>query len=533
MPGSGGRRVVFQPAAYQSIQRGINKIVRAIRPTLGPLPRVVAIDRILDDRMPELLDNGGTIAKRIIQLPDPDEDVGAMIVRDFLWRLQDQVGDGTATGAVLLQSVYNESVRYLASGGNVMRVRSYLEKGRRSIFDHLASMTVHLKGEKKLAQIAETLCHDSLLARMLGEIFNIIGEYGRLEIRPGCGLCLEREYVEGMYWERGVVSSNMITDQKRFRTEMENVAILISDLKIENPGQLQPVLALALKARVRSLLIVAGKFSEGAIALMLLNSNPKKFQVVAVNTPGWETVEQAWALEDLAVLTGGHTFINITGDTLDKIKLEDFGYARRVWADRFNFGIVGGKGNPRSVRQHIANLRASFERTTEPVLYEKLRARIGKLMGGTAVLWVAGSTELEITNRKELAERTASVMREAMMSGVLPGGGVSLWACRPVLERMLENSTDPDERAAYNILIKAVEEPIRTIIANAGYDAGKIMAEIKMAGSGFGFDVNSKRIVNMMEAGIWDAATVVQSAIHGAISTAALALTVDVLVHRQ
>jgi len=527
------RRVVFQPATYQNIQRGINKIVKAIRPTLGPLPRIVAIDRVLDDRMPELLDDGGTIAKRIIQLADPDEDVGAMLVRDFLCRLQDKVGDGTATGAVLLQSVYNESVRYLASGDNGIRLRFYLEKGMRAILDHLTAMTVHLKGEEKLAQIAETLCHDPPLAKMLGEIFNIVGEYGQLEIRPSYGLYLEREYVEGMYWERGVVSRKMITDHKRFRTEMENTAILISDLETEDPGQLQPVIALALKAKIRSLMIIASKFSEGAIALMLSNSNTEKFQVIAVNTPGWDAVEQAWALEDLAVLTGGHPFIKIAGDTLDEIKLEDFGYARRVWADRYNFGIVGGKGNPRALRRHITNLRASFEKTDEPVLYEKLRARIGKLMGGSATLWIGGATELEITNRQELSKRTASVMRGAMMSGVLPGGGVSLWACRPVLARTLKNSTDPDERAAYSILIKAVEEPIRTIIDNAGYDASEIMAKIKMAGTGYGFDVNSGRVVDMIEAGIWDAATVVQSAVYGAISTAALTLTVDVLVHRQ
>lgn len=526
-------RVVFQPEAYRSIQRGINKIVKAIRPTLGPHPRIVAIDRILDDRMPEILDDGGTIARRITQLPDPNEDVGAMIVRDFLLRLQDQVGDGTATGAVLFQSVYNQSVRYLISGGNVMRIRYYLEKGMRGILKHLSAMTVQLVGEEKITQLAETLCHDPDMAKMMGEIFNIIGEHGRLEIRPGCELTLEREYVEGMYWEKGVVSRKMITDLKRFRTEMENAFILISDLKIENPSQLQPVIALAYKAGIRSLLIVADKFSENAIALMLLNSNPEKLQIIAVNTPGWDDVEQAWALEDLAVLTGGHPFLNITGDTLDKIKLEDLGRARKVWADRLNFGIVGGKGNPRSLRKHITNLRVSFEKTAEPVYREKLRSRIGKLMGGTAVLWVGGSTELEISTRQELAKRTAAVIREALMSGMLPGGGVSLLSCQPLLKNMLNDGTDPDERAAYNILIKAVEEPIRTIISNAGYEPSEIMAKIKMAGPGYGFDVNSGSIVNMMEKGIWDAAAVVQFAVYGAISTAALSLTIDVLVHRK
>lgn len=533
MPRSKGQRVVFQPATYQGIQRGINQMVEAIRPTLGPRPRIVAIDRILDDRMPELLDDGGTIAKRIIQLPDRDEDMGAMLVRDFLWRLHDQVGDGTATAAVLFQSVYNESVHYLASGGNAMPLRSYLEKGMRAILDHLTSMTVHLAGKEKLSQIAEVICYDPPLAKLLGEIFDIIGEYGRLEIRPGRSRDLEREYVEGMYWERGLFSPEMATDKGRLRTEMENASILISDLEIEEPHQLMPVIALAIEANIRSLLIVASKLSDRAISLLLANNDPERLQAIAVKTPGWSKEQQAWALGDLTVLTGGRPFIKVAGDTLNQVKMEDFGRARRVWADRRNFGVVGGKGNPRALRQHIATLQASFERTDEPVLREELRARIGKLMGGSATLWVGGATELEITARQELAKRTAATVRGAMMEGVLPGGGVSLLACRPVLQRMLDQSTDSDERAAYRILIRAVAEPIRTIIANAGYDASEIMAEIKLAGSGYGFDVTSGQVVDMMEAGIWDAAIVQKSAVYGAITTAALALTVDVLVHRQ
>ena len=533
MPRSKGQRVVFQPATYQGIQRGINQMVEAIRPTLGPRPRIVAIDRILDDRMPELLDDGATIAKRIIQLPDRDEDMGAMLVRDFLWRLQDQVGDGTATAAVLFQSIYNESVRYLASGGNAMRLRSYLERGMRAILDHLTGMTVHLAGKEKLAQIAQAICYDPPLARLLGEIFDIIGEYGRLEIRPGRSRDLEREYVEGMYWERGLFSREMITDHNRLRTELENAAILVSDLEIEDPRQLLPVITLAIEAGIRSLLIVASKLSEGAIALLLANNDPEKLQAIAVKTPGWGRDEQAWALEDLAVLTGGRPFVRVAGDTFSQVKPQDFGHARRVWADRRNFGVVGGKGKPQALRQHLATLRASFERTDEPVLRENLRARIGKLMGGSATLWVGGATELEITARQELAKRTAAAMRGAMMEGVLPGGGVSLLACRPVLQRMLDQSTDPDERAACRILIRAVAEPIRTIVANAGYDASEIMADIKLAGSGYGFDVTSGQVVDMMEAGIWDAAIVQKSAVYGAITTAALALTIDVLVHRQ
>jgi chaperonin GroEL len=526
------RRVVFQPAAYRGMQRGINQMVDAIRPTLGPRPRIVAIDRILDNKMPELLDNGGVIARRIIQLPNRDEDVGAMFVREVLWQIHEQVGDGTATAAVLFQSVYNEGIRYLAAGGNATRLRAYLEKGMRAIINHLMSMLTPVEGEERLAQVAQSICYDPPLAHMLGEVFDIIGQYGRLEIRSGRTRGLEREYVEGMYWERGLVSREMITDHERVRTELEEAAILISDLNIEEPQQLFPVLELAIRSNMRAMLIVAGKISDKVIGLLLANKKPEKFQAVAVTTPGYGD-EQIWALEDLAMLTGGRPFIKAAGHTFQFLRVEDFGRARRVWADQHNFGIVGGKGNPRALRQHIASLRTSLEETADSGLHEKLLKRIGKLMGGSATLWVGGATELRIEERVELAKRTAATMRGAIREGVLPGGGVALLACRPVLEQMRDKSNDPDARAAYRILIQAMQAPIRAIISNAGYDASEVMAEIKLAGPGHGFDVTREQVVDMAAAGIYDATSVLKLAVFSAIASAGLALTVDVLIHRK
>jgi len=528
------QRVVFQPATYRGMQRGINQIVKAIRPTLGPLPRVVAIARVLSDRTPELLDNGGMIARRIIQLANCDEDMGAMFIRHLLWRLHEKVGDGTATAAALFQSVYNQGVRYVTSGGNAMQLRRYLEKGMRVTLDELTGMAVHLEGKERLAQIAESICYDPPLAKMLGEIFDIIGEYGRLEILSGHSRELEREYVEGMYWTGGIRSRQMITDHTQFRTEMENAAILISDLKIEDPRQLMPLVEMARQAEIRSLLITAQKLSDSAVSLLLAASqDPSQFQAIAVKARGLAADDQAAAMEDLAILTGGRPFVNAAGYTLSGVKSQDLGRARRVWADRFSFGIVGGKGDPRALRKHIANLRAVFRQAKDPAVRKKLRERIGKLMGGSATLWVGGTTELEIEARKELAERTANVLRGAIMEGVVPGGGVSLLACRPALQRMVDQSTDPDERAAYRILIKALEEPIRTILTNAGHNASEVMAEIKRAGAGYGFDVRSRQVVDMVQAGIFDAASVQKAAVHSAIAGAALALTVDVLIHHK
>jgi chaperonin GroEL len=240
------------------------------------------------------------------------------------------------------------------------------------------------------------------------------------------------------------------------------------------------------------------------------------------------------ALEDLAILTGGKPFIKVAGDTFSRIKVEDFGQARRVWADRRNFGIIGGKGDPRALRRHIATLRSTYDNTEDLVLREKLLKRIGKLLGGSATLWVGGATELEIKERLEVAKRTAAAMRAAIMEGVLPGGGVSLLACRPTLQEMIGQSTDPDERAAYRILAEAMAAPFRTIVTNAGFDDRDILAEIRITGkSGYGFDVTSGQVVDMMAAGIWDPAVVQKSAVYAAISSAALALTIDILIHRK
>jgi chaperonin GroEL len=526
------RRVVFQPAAYRGMQRGINQIVDAIRPTLGPRPRIVAIDRVLDNKMPELLDNGGVIARRIIQLANRDEDVGAMFIREVLWQLHDQVGDGTATAAVLFQSVYNAGIRYLASGGDAPRLRTYLEEGMHTIVSHLTSMSRPVEGKARLAQVAQSICYDPSLAEMLGEIFDIIGPYGRLEIRSGRTRGLEREYVEGMYWERGLVSREMIVDRQRVKSEFEEAALLISDLDIEEPQQLFPALELAIRSDVRALLIVAGKMSDKVIGFLLANKKPEKFQAVAVTAPGYGE-EQAWALQDLAILTGGRPFLKAAGDSLQSIGVEDFGRARRVWADRHNFGIVGGKGNPRLLRQHMASVRASLEATTDLGLHEKLLKRIGKLMGGSATLWVGGATELEVEERVEVAKRTAAAMRGAIREGVVPGGGVALLACGPLLGHRRDESHDPDARAAYYILTQVVQAPLRTIVSNAGYDASEAIAEIKLAGPGHGFDVTVGQVVDMAEVGIYDATGVLKLAVFSAIASAGLALTVDVLIHRQ
>ncbi|MCJ7658431.1 MAG: chaperonin GroEL [Anaerolineales bacterium] len=527
------RSVVFQPATHHGIQQGMNILVNAVRPTLGPRPGLVAIDNLdYNDKTPKMFDDGGTIARHIIQLPDRDADMGAMLVRDLLWRLQQQVGDGTATAAVILQRVFNEGVRYLTAGGNAMQLKLYLDQGMEIILNELKAMTVDVEGKEMLVQIAESLCYDPELAKYMGEVFDIVGEWGRLEIREGHSRGVEREYTEGMYWNRGLLAREMYSDHSKPRVEYEDAAILISDLELNEPRQLYPALELAIRSKIPALLIVAEKISQSVIHFLVVNKDPEKFQAVVVRTPGTGREQRANALQDLAILTNGQPFISVAGETFEGINLQAFGSARRVWADYTHFGIIGGKGDPRELRQHIAKLRRAYENTEEVQDREYLQKRIGKLMGGTATLKVGGATEVEVKARVETAKRTATTLRLAMREGVLPGGGTALLDCLPALADKLSQSATADERAAYNLLIKALEEPFRTIVANAGYDSSDVMAKVRMAGSGSGFDVTTGEVVDTFKSGIYDATAVQKAVIYGAISTAAMALSIDVLIHR-
>lgn len=526
--------VVFQPRAYQGMQKGINQLVDVIRPTLGPRPRVVAVENTLRNNTPELLDKAGLITRRIIQLPDRDADMGAMLIRQILWRQHDEIGDGTAAAAVIFQTVYNRGVQYVAAGGNAIQLRRYLERGMHAIIDELDRLTIQIEGKARLAQLAESLCHDQALAKLLGEILDIVGEYGQVDVQSGYGRDLERQYVEGMYWSSGVLSPYMLTDQTKLRTDLPDAAILISDLEIDDPRQLMPVLDMALAQQLRKLVIIANKLSETSIALLLSASRePGQFQVIAVRTPGLGLIEQADAMEDLAILTGGRRLIQAAGDTLRGFKVEDLGRARRVWSDQKYLGIIGGKSNPHALRAHIANLRAVFKAAEDPQIRTRFRQRIGKLMGGSATLVIGGSTEIEMTARQDLARGTAELLRLALRDGVLPGGGVALLACRSRLAGMLKASSHLDEQMAYRILIHALEEPVRTIASNAGFDGGTVVAQIDRAEPGCGFDVRSGAIVDMAAAGIYDLAAAQKAAIRGAVAGAATALTVDILVHKR
>jgi len=523
-------RVVFLPQSHKAMLGGIQQIVNVIRPTLGPLPRTVVNDLGLG-RNPEILDSGGTIARRIIQVLDKDQDMGAMFIRHMLWKQQERCGDGTVTAAVLFEVIFREGLRYIASGGNAMILRPYYEEGLRIITDCIKSQVTFLEGKDTLSKLAQSICYDDHLAKMMGEIFDIIGAYGRLDVRNGHGREDEREYIEGMYWEGSFFSRQMANDANQFIAKIEDPAVLISNLDVENPDDLIPVLVFAQDAGFKSMLLVVRSLSEKAMSLLLAKPNREKIHVVAVKTPGVGLDTQLAAVEDLAILTGGKPLLEQTGDLLKSFKPEYFGKARKAWADKDHFGISGGKGDKRELRKHIQGLRANLAREEDSINRTRLQERIGRLMGGSATLMIGGMTSREIDFRKELAERTAEAMRGAIREGVVPGGGAALLACRSTIEARMHQSQHEDEKMAFKILLQALEEPTRVLIKNAGYNPDKILPQIDAAGAGWAFDVRTGVITNMLEKGIFDSAATTLSAVSAAIKTAALGLTTDVLVH--
>ncbi len=528
-------RVVFQPNTFQGMQRGINQIADAVRPTLGPIPRLVAITKVKPhDQTPEMLDRGGLIARRVQQIAGRDEDVGAMFIRQLLWRQHQLMGDGTATTAVLFQAVYNEAIKYIVAGGNAMVMRRPLETGMQVILDQLEAMTVPVEDREIIAQVANSVCFDPELSKILGEIFDITGVYGQVDIRSGRSREITREYVSGTVFESGFHTQLMVNDPEYVRAQLENPAIFLSDLEIKEPDEIIPVLRAAIEAGETGLVIVARSISDKAIGVLSAASrNPQRFKALAVKTPGTGLQKQSAFMDDLAVLTGGQANLQVLAESTQNFRPDALGHARRVWADKEYLGVIGGQGDPIHIRKHIAELKGRYLNMDDEDIRQLTLTRLGKLMGGSATLFVGGLSEVDINLKKDLAEWAIGSVRGALLKGVLPGGGAALLACKPKLDEMAAEAEILDERVAYQVLSRALEEPTRTILVNAGYDPGVYLARIEQAGPGYAFDILGDQVVEMAQAGIYDSAGVLLEAVRGAISSAALGLTVDTLVHKK
>ena len=524
-------RVIHEPRTQQAICLGIETLVNAIAPTLGPLPRRSIAQ---NQTKFELLDDGGIIARRIIALQDQEVDVGAMLLRQVLWQVHQQVGDGAATTAVLYESIYNEGLRYMAAGADPMRLRASLQQLLPQVTESLHSQARILTQANELEGIAFSVCYDEEMAAALGEVIDTVGQYGQVDIRAGHGRGMEHNYVDGVYWKGGVQSKELLRGSARLVAEMEDAAILITDMDIEEPRELVPLMQMALRSKISKLLVIVKSISDKGISVVLDDRLRSKIQTVVVKLDTFLQDDLIQACHDIALLTGGRPVLSAAGQSLEDATDEDFGHARWVWADDKNFGFASGEGDPIQIRRQVRILRQAHAQAEDDDDRERLLKRLGKLNGGVATVQVGGIADDEIKQRKELAERTIRALRRALAQGVIPGGGVALLNCARSMMDVTSDDETLEARAARQILAKALAAPIRALLDNGGYEASEILAQLESYESGFGFDIMKGEIVDMVDAGVLDVAQVQAEALRRAVSSAALALTIDVLVlHRN
>jgi chaperonin GroEL len=510
----------------------VDQLVAAISPTLGPVPRTVAIQRAAAGMTPEVLDNGAVIARRIVALPNVIEDAGAMYLRGLLWRVHEEVGDGTTTAAVLFASLLAGGRRAIAAGYPAQMLRPHIEHGGALVRDELLMMAEPLSGESQLRDVAASVSQDAELADLLGDVFDVIGEFGLLDVRVGQRRESRREFVDGAYWSTSVHTTALLDSYPGQRAELLNPAIALSDREIDDPHELIPSVEAARAVDAESLLVICMSLSDRAKSLLAANNQFDSFPIIAVKTPGLTDSDRLTELEDLAFLTGARPFRQGAGDSLLSADAASLGRARRIWVTKDLFGIIGGQGDACQRRKQVERLASAFDRAADNDERERLLARLTVYQGGSATLWLAGGTEAATTQRTAAAERTALVLRQALRSGVVPGGGAAFLSAQCRLRTHIAATSDRVAQTAYQIVSDALAAPIAALLQNCGREAAPILAAIHDAGPGYGYDALEGKVVDMTRAGIVDPAAVLASVAQVAISGAALALTIDTLVHR-
>ncbi len=520
--------VILPPQSREALQRGVDNMANLLKKTLGPRARTVAIAPIVSthNTPPEILNDGATIARRIIELPNPMENMGAMLIRQLSWKVREEVGDGSTTAAVLAQAILSEANRYVAAGGNVMRMKAGIEKGMEVALAELDKQVKLIDDPEEMGRLIAGVTADPSLGEMFAEIYDIIGRDGVVTLQDGQTTQTTREYIEGVQWDKGYLSPHMVTDPDRLECVLEDALVLLTNRNITTAKELLPILGQITEAGFKNLLIVANDVSGDALSLLVVNKMKGVLNTVAVKAPGYGE-RRMGILGDLAVLTGGTVLNEDAGDTVADCKLEQLGRAQRVWADANNFNVIGGYGDPAKVRERIAYLRKEIPTIKDEYEREKARERLGKLAGGVCVISVGAHTQSAQKEKRNRLEGAIAALRAAAEEGVVPGGGVALLRCARAVRQV---AAEGDEAVGLKVLAAALEAPARCIIDNAGYKSSPIIAELEGMPDGYGFDVMRGEIVDMAAAGIQDPAKVVRTALIKGVSGAMMAMTTDALV---
>jgi chaperonin GroEL len=516
------KQIKYGEEARRSLIMGVDAMVNAIKVTLGPKGRPVALDKKFGP--PAVVDDGVSIAKEI-ELKDPFENMGAQLVKEAATKTNDACGDGTTTSSVLAQAIVHAGMKNIAAGANPMALKRGVEKAKDAVVAELKKISTEVKGKEQVAQIATVSSRDPDIGNLIADVMEKVGKDGVITVEEGKGLKFETEFVEGMKFDRGYISPYFITNPERMEAVIEDPYILISDKKVSAVADLLPALEKILQVS-KNVFVIAEDVEGEALATLVVNKLRGTINCIAVKAPGFGDRRKAM-LEDIAILTGGKVISEEVGRKLDSVTVDDLGRARKVVTDKDNCTIVEGKGPEGDIKARIKQIRAQIDESTSDFDREKLQERLARLAGGVAVLKVGAATEVDLKEKKLRVEDALSATRAAVEEGIVPGGGVALINCISALNKL---KLEGDEATGVEILKRALEEPMRQIGENAGEDGAVVIDAVKKAKKGTGYDAEKNEYVNMVERGIIDPTKVVRSGLENAASVAAMILTTEALV---
>ncbi len=518
------KQLIFQEEARNAILRGVTILTDAVKATLGPKGRNVIIDRKFG--APNITKDGVTVAKEI-ELKEPFENMGAQLVREVASKTSDTAGDGTTTATVLAYSIYKEGMKNVAAGANPMDLKRGIDKAVEVVVDELKKMSRPVQDKKEIAQVgAISANNDMSIGELIADAMDKVGKDGVITVEEAKGLETTLEVVEGMQFDRGYISPYFITDPERMECVLEDCFVLCHDKKISSMRDMVPLLEQIAKMG-KPLLVIAEDVEGEALATLVVNKLRGTLQVCAVKAPGFGERRKAM-LEDIAILTGGTVISEDIGMKLENVKLTDLGRAKKVIVDKENTTIVEGAGDPAKIQGRIKQIKTQIEETTSDYDREKLQERLAKLAGGVAVIHVGAATETEMKEKKARVEDALHATRAAVEEGIVPGGGVAFLRALPALNDL---KLEGDQQIGVDIVKKALEEPAKQIIANAGLEPSIIVEKIKESkDKNFGYDAQKEEFTDMFKAGVIDPTKVARTALQNAASVAGLMLTTAVMI---
>jgi chaperonin GroEL len=518
------KQLQFDESARHALLRGIEKLARAVKATLGPSGRNVILDKKFGS--PTITKDGVTVAKEI-ELEDPYENMGAQLVREVASKTSDIAGDGTTTATVLAESIYKEGLRNVTAGANPTSLQRGIMKAVDAIVEELKKISKKVSDRTEIAQVATVSANwDKTIGEIIADAMDKVGKDGTITVEEAKSIETTLEVVEGMQFDKGYLSPYFVTNAEDMEAVLENPYILIYEKKISSLKDMLPLLEKVAKAG-RPLLIIAEDVEGEALATLVVNKLRGTLQVCAVKAPGFGDRRKAM-LEDIAVLTGGRLISEDLGIKLENIKLEDLGRTKRATIDKENTTIVEGEGKQVDIKGRVAQIRRQIEETTSDYDREKLQERLAKLAGGVAVINVGAATETEMKEKKARVEDALHATRAAVEEGIVPGGGVAFIRAQKVLDNM--RGLEGDEKVGVQIVRRAIEEPTRQLADNAGKEGALIVEEVKKRKGNEGYDVSADEFTDLVKAGIVDPTKVARSALQNAASISGLLLTTEALV---